>query len=348
MEKKNTLCPGCGKPLSGNSEYCYNCGRFIDRDTHQFIEDDKVTDDDLIKLVEDSLQAGKQWKHSAAHFRMVLGIVICVAAGGAAIALMGEIAMWKVLVLIFVLFGAGAALIVSAGSPPEALLTIAAWKKILGRTVIPSVLKEVLDTVEYDPDQSVDESRIRETDILQQKWDRFSGTDRIAGVYRGYPVEIGNILLEKEDENNDSDEARYDVVFKGLWIIVDLKKKQPADLDIIGYLPEARYLFKNIVELDNEVFNQRFQVRCTDRHEVFLHLTPVNMEKIMKLAERGRTCIKLMEDGRVAMAINGEHNTLFKVSKADQDIPELRNRFRSELKERMGLVDEILRIFGEE
>ena len=113
-------------------------------------------------------------------------------------------------------------------------------KQRLSETIIPELLSEVFDEVEYDHRGFIDGALIESIDMhFPFKYDAVIGSDHIRARYRGVDIEMSDILLDSvtvlTSEDDDGDIETHEVHrnrFRGQWIILDMHRELTSDLCI--------------------------------------------------------------------------------------------------------------------
>ena len=132
-------------------------------------------------------------------------------------------------------------------------------KQRLSETIIPELLSEVFDEVEYDHRGFIDGALIVSIDMhFPFKYDAVIGSDHIRARYRGVDIEMSDILLDsvavltsEDDDGNIETHEVHRNRFRGQWIILDMHRELTSDLCIF----EDGRKKKGQVETENEAFN---------------------------------------------------------------------------------------------
>lgn len=155
-------------------------------------------------------------------------------------------------------------------------------------------LKNTFENLIYNPDKGLEESIIRETQMMNMG-DRYSSNDFISGLYKNINVKQADVHIEEEHQTTDSDgdtHTTWVTIFRGRWMIFDFNKKFKADLQVCQKtFSNARVSnwgrenkFKKVM-MEDQLFNKIFRIYAQSEHEAFYILTPSLMEKIKKLEE---------------------------------------------------------------
>jgi len=169
-----------------------------------------------------------------------------------------------------------------------------AFRNIVKKDIILTLLKEQFDDVYYDPQGSIPISVINETRMVKRP-DRFHGEDYIRGSYHGVNFELSDVDLKERVETRDSKgnvHVSYQTYFKGRWYIYQFPRKFNDALKII----EGRWTgadTRNMVKLETESieFNKKFSIYATTQEYGFYHITSSMIEKLLELEKLHRGSI---------------------------------------------------------
>ena len=191
-------------------------------------------------------------------------------------------------------------------------------KEQLSRSVVPQVLSEVFDQVEYDAYRHISPEVIYASGAFPFGFDKASGGDYIKASYRGVGLELCDLMLEEEvrttstdsDGNSTSDTSNR-IVFVGQWLILDFHKES-----------------------------------CDSVHDAFYILTPNMMEHIMAMDRRagGKVYLRFLREGKIHVAVNSRRDHFEVGSLNDADLPSLRMKFRGEVRYVTELIDALLTV----
>ncbi len=224
------------------------------------------------------------------------------------------------------------------------------YKEQLGGTVIPQALLDVFDEVaEYNATGRISNSIISQTNMcFPFDFDLIEGSDYIRASYKGVSLEMSDISLMQIEKSivvsaNDAEheEEYHKIVFQGQWIICDFHKELTADLWVFEGGNKTGQ-----IETENDAFNQKYGIRCSNTQEAFNILTPHMMESILAMDERagGDTYIRFMKEGKVHLAINSGRDHFEIGNMNNTNVDDLRNRFKDEIKYIADVVDLLLSI----
>ena len=266
-------CPKCRAPVPAGASRCTRCNTLLDPDTGQVR--DKLTEADMVEMVDASRRA-----RTKGIVKTVIGILIMLLAllltedkeGG-------------------LLYSAGVIVaVIGGGFLCVGLITLKGYKghikEQLSRSVVPQVLSEIFDDVEYDAYRHISPEVIHASGAFPFGFDKASGGDYIKASYRGVGLELCDLMLEEEvretstdSDGNSTSDTSNKIVFVGQWLILDFHKELSADLGVFEGL-RKRY---DQIETENAEFNKRYGISCDSVHDAFYILTPNMMEHIMAM-----------------------------------------------------------------
>ena len=230
--------------------------------------------------------------------------VVFMVAGGAVFMLsqrlMAEEGVFIVLGLVAMLAGL---LVLGIGIAPQ-YSARGEMRNYLGGTVIPVVLSQVFDDLEYEKNGYIDGGLIKSVDMsFPFRFDDVIGSDHVRGTYRGVHVELSDIRLmtvstytATDKDGNPRTEEKRKTVFQGQWLILDFHKELSADLCVF----EGGRKRSGQIETESTAFNEKFGISCDSAHDAFYILTPHMMEHILTMDQRagGDIYLHLSEGGQ--------------------------------------------------
>lgn len=166
------------------------------------------------------------------------------------------------------------------------------YKYLYKKYFVDSSLRKVFTDVKYIPSARLDQSILSYTGMVDLG-DRYHSNDYVSGKYKDINFIGADVRIEEERETYDSDGNRstyYVDIFKGKWLIFDFNKPFKSDIQIRQtFFPNARLnraLNFEKIDLEDVIFNKKFNVYGYNAHEVFYILTPQMIEKIKVLEEK--------------------------------------------------------------
>lgn len=238
-------------------------------------------------------------------------------------------------------------------------------KTFIGEYVVKNVIAEKLDVTQYTPSPKGTLDMIEKCTIIP-RYDRITISDYIKGTYRGVELSYCDLTLEQEHEDRDDDghkSTHYQTVFKGHLINLGLgqkiegfvkikERKNPRKekgfmsnvfsgaADLLGIKTKDETL-----EVENEAFNNQFEIKTSNQQMAFYILTPQFMENIIKadtvacgytnIEFRGQNAFIALKTGRDSFEITKTVITKKALDKSRQNM-------RNELNRVLSVVDEIL------
>ena len=254
--------------------------------------------------------------------------VVFMVAGGAVFMLsqrlMAEEGVFIVLGLVAMLAGL---LVLGIGIPAQ-YSARGEMRNYLGGTVIPVVLSQVFEDLEYEKNGYIDGGLIKSVDMsFPFRFDDVIGSDHVRGTYRGVHVELSDIRLmtvstytATDKDGNPRTEEKRKTVFQGQWLILDFHK--------------------------DAAFNEKFGISCDSAHDAFYILTPHMMEYLMTMDQRagGNIYLRFLKEGKVHVAVNSGRDHFEAGSLEYVKVSELLQRFRDETRYITELIDALLTV----
>ena len=330
-------CPKCRAPVPAGASRCTRCNTLLDPDTGQVR--DKLTEADMVELVDASRRA-----RTKGIVKTVIGILIMLLAF-----LLAEDKEEGDL-----LYSAGVIVtVIGGGFLCVGLITLKGYKghikEQLSRSVVPQVLSEIFDDVEYDAYRHISPEVIHASGAFPFAYDKVSGGDYIKASYRGVGLELCDLMLEEEvrttstdsDGNSTSDTSNR-IVFVGQWLILDFHKELSADLGVFEGL-RKQY---DQIETENAEFNKRYGISCDSVHDAFYILTPNMMEHIMAMDRRagGKVYLRFLREGKIHVAVHSRRDHFEVGNLNDANLATLQLKFRSEVRYVTELIDALLAV----
>lgn len=244
-------------------------------------------------------------------------------------------------------------------------------KRFTGEYVTKAIIAERIDIREYAPTGSFNDKFLRSSGVLRG-FDKSYGSDYIKGIYKGQQITYCDIKLEIERETTDRDGRKRHktvTVFQGPVISLVLgrplgdkklrilertgkRKKEGFLSDLLGSAANAVgdalgiKAKENAILVENEAFNNQFEIKTNDDELAFYILTPQFMESIVSADKIGAGCTNICFDGdRVNIAIHNGYDAfeLGRTLRRKKHLEESRQRMRGDLNRVLSIVDEILK-----
>ena len=319
-------CPKCRAPVPAGASRCTRCNTLLDPDTGQVRH--KLTEADMVELVDASRRA-----RTKGIVKTVIGILIMLLAF-----LLAEDKEEGDL-----LYSAGVIVtVIGGGFLCAGLITLKGYKghikEQLSRSVVPQVLSEIFDDVEYDAYRHISPEVIHASGAFPFAYDKVSGGDYIKASYRGVGLELCDLVLEEarttstDSDGNSTSDTKTITVFVGQWLILDFHKELRKQYDQI--------------ETENAEFNKRYGISCDSVHDAFYILTPNMMEHIMAMDRRagGKVYLRFLREGKIHVAVHSRRDHFEVGNLNDANLATLQLKFRSEVRYVTELIDALLAV----
>jgi hypothetical protein len=234
----------------------------------------------------------------------------------------------------FLFFAAGVGFSINANIYKNKL------KIIVSNNIIRSILENRMELTIYSPGNHIGADNIRFSGLVQQKWNRISGSDLVEGAYKGVNFSFSDIHLKHETGSGKN--RKVQTRFKGQWLIVELKKEIPWSVE----LRHKSGKVKSDIETENIEFNKTFQILTRDPHTAFYILTPHFMEYIKNAKRRSDSQMFMKFDRRhVHIALHSGRDLFEPFGKklfAMENIANLRMQMTWDVNYITGIIDELL------
>lgn len=220
-------------------------------------------------------------------------------------------------------------------------------KEQLGDQIICEVLCGVFQDVQYQVQGHISSGVIDSANMMfQNSYNEVKGSDYVKAFYHERMIELSNVTLSETGQVWDEEVKIYreteTVSFKGQWFLYDTGIEHMADVQIAPRTRVQRLIRDTGIQMSDEEFNKRFNVRAAEEQEAFRILTPRMMQYILKMADNcdGSIYISFLKTGIVHVVANTERDFL-NVKKEKGDMEKMKERFRRQVQWFTDFVDEI-------
>jgi hypothetical protein len=251
---------------------------------------------------------------------------------------------------VLILFlGTGGSFVTNAKSKKTRL------KDLVSSNIVHGVLADTFELQLYAPGSYIAERTVRNSGLLQQPFNRISGSDLVEGTYRGVKFSFSDLHIQHETGSGKNRSVK--TRFHGQWLICGLAKDVPFRIMLRerGGAIGAGKRAKSSIETENMDFNKRVHIETKDPHTAFYVLTPHFMEYILKAKKRANACTQMLFNGReVHIALHNGRDLFEPFGKnvfAMKNIQTLRMQMKWDVNYITGVIDELLlneNLFGTE
>ncbi len=183
---------------------------------------------------------------------------------------------------------------------------IAQYRYRFKQEVIGAALNTVNQSLSFNHDAGISESEFIGSQLFTTQPDRYHTEDLVTGKSEKTTFYFAEVHAEykTETQTKNGRQVHWHDILKGIIFSADFNKNfngvtvvRPKDFgsSIGAWFSKNIYSFgdKDLVQLENEYFNQNFVTYATDQIEARYILTPAMMERISDLNERSAYCVSL-------------------------------------------------------
>ncbi len=165
------------------------------------------------------------------------------------------------------------------------------YRTAVKEDVVAVRLKEVFQDVYFNAKAGFDRNFIRDTELVSMG-NIYNSNDLVSGKYKDVSFKQADVHIQQRTQSGKT--TTTVTLFKGRWIVYTFNKSFTGFMQIRS---NSNRLFGNSkplrlfsdkpdakrIKLENELFNERFNIYASNEHEAYYILTPHFMEKIMEL-----------------------------------------------------------------
>lgn len=321
-------CPNCGKILNKNAVFCYTCNSFLTDDGKELLSPEKVTNQDIQKLLDQSREDKKKNDQTV---RGKIGRFFCSMAWISFFLMLilsvfsrvdYEVACLGVALIFFILN-----LIIS---PPdvETQLDAKEIEEIVTKYIAAVECKNIYGCETFfEPESALPEALIIKTSFCNQGYTKYEGNRLIRGSWKGYPFSACHVkLMNFHSRNGYKDTIN---IFDGYCMSIDTNLIFPENIRIIE---KHMGCLTQIVKEDKEesaLFDEVYNVKSEDIDVANDFLTPELRKNIILTGRQyaGKLSIVLNPNGNVFIAAGGGEDAF----EENQSAEEIRAKYRKEL-----------------
>ncbi|MGN0153290.1 MAG: DUF3137 domain-containing protein [Lachnospiraceae bacterium] len=208
------------------------------------------------------------------------------------------------------------------------------YKKMIAEPV----LRKLFGESHYRPSQGFSPRELLDFDLLKGiDFDKIQSEDYLEGIYKGVSYQQADVRSVNNVEESDFTEETGGLC--GRILIYDYKKDLNGDI----YISSKHNSYFNIrdlnkVEMENVVFNNKFDVYTADEHMAYYLLTPQFMEYLMNLDLRGEMVFRFTSN-KIYVFRNHIAGIFEPDLRKTLDIPYEIGKSYNELKEILDFID---------
>ena len=208
--------------------------------------------------------------------------------------------------------------------------------------IAPDILNTVFDHIEMNSTPHL--LNAEDTNIPLPSHNYCSGSGYIRGNYHGLTAELCTMKLTDVNEFQREETGLWEKnereIYIGQWMLCKLDQEFSTWLTIWPRDKMDKLFHAKTIKTGNEAFDKRFNLSSDNEQEALRILNISRMERILDLAERsfGKFAINLNRDGKLYIAVHSG-KAFFDIGKGTESPMQLRQRFASELKWFMDMLD---------
>ena len=188
--------------------------------------------------------------------------------------------------------------------------TVSRTKKDIAQGLVPEVLNEVFQNVEYTPDSHIPDDDFTATGFsMLRKYNDYIGKDDIKASWKGIPFEMCNFELQYTYDTPDDDghdTQHTDVLFRGPWVICDSGRKLSSKVVVEERSKLGKMMSIGGYKTENNEFNKRFHITADNELDAAAVLTPRMMDFILAVDNeaKAQTHVCFTTDGKIHFALS--------------------------------------------
>ncbi|MEM1485963.1 DUF3137 domain-containing protein [Oscillospiraceae bacterium PP1C4] len=203
------------------------------------------------------------------------------------------------------------------------------YKSAFKSNIVKASLAEVFSELSYESDQGVSAEEVKNSELVDLK-DEFNSNDLIIAKYGKVRFKQADIAISEKSKRVGEDGIPHEetkICFTGRFLVFDFLKPTDAPVKVMGksFSPESfnqgvisaltsRLIVaenKHQVFMESELFNNNFNVFCSDAQTAFYILTPQIVEAITMLSKQYQGKIALcFRDKKMFVAISSKKDSL--------------------------------------
>jgi len=185
---------------------------------------------------------------------------------------------------------------------------ISSWKKYkkyksqFKKNIVGPIFRSIAPQLFYRSDSAVGQHIYNSSKIFKRKCDRYSGDDHVTGKIGQTDIEFSELHTEYYTtvQTKNGKRKRWHTIFRGLFFTADFHKHINGETYILPDFVEKRFGIigkflqkrnplkhaKNLVQLENPLFEKEFAIYASDEQEARYCLTPKMMEDLLALKQQ--------------------------------------------------------------
>lgn len=332
-EFNKNQCPNCGEILNKGEVFCYACNSFITCDGKELLSPDKVSDQDIQRLLDQSCEDEEKNKQTIRGkiSSFISALIVITYALLFVFALFSNLKYEVIcIVLSLVLFIL------------HVIITPRDTKKQLNSKEIEEIVTKYIAALEckniygseasFEPKSALSEDLILRASFYGPFYEKYQGNRLIQGSWKGYPFNAGHVKLMNFHSHNGHRNTID--IFDGYCMSIDTDLIFPEKISIIEkYMGCLTQIIKENKD-ESDLFYDVFKVKSDHKEILEKFLTPELRKNIILVSRKyaGNLNIVLSPDGNIFIAAGGGENAFAEDMSAEKRRVEYRKELEFPLK----------------
>jgi hypothetical protein len=189
------------------------------------------------------------------------------------------------------------------------------YSKKIKLTLLEKIITEVYGKANYQMNAHIGINQMMKTGLYSRP-DRYRGEDYISGTFENVNFETSELTLERRVQHTDSKGhtyTTYEVYFSGQYFVFRFPRVFNQTITIREGLKFSLFNMDGLKKIETESmeFNKKFYTRANDEQFFFYIMTPLFMERLMKIEAGNKGSIAVyLHENELHIGIDSRKNKL--------------------------------------